>query len=69
MRKKICGVIAVLSFIGLTAILDLFDAGYISFGVSNILILLFGLLLCIGLYGAEVFIFQQRSDDDGKKIN
>ena len=69
MRKMICGAMTVISFIGMTSILDLFDAGYISFGTSNVLILIFGLLFAVGLYGIEAFTFQRGRDENDKTIH
>lgn len=69
MRKMICGAMTVISFIGMTSILDLFDAGYVSFGTSNVLILIFGSMFVIGLYGVEAFIFQKGSGENDKTVH
>lgn len=60
MRKKISVVVAVAGMVGFCAIPGIYDAEYITFGQAIFLTLVFGLIVCIGLYGAEAFIFQKK---------
>jgi hypothetical protein len=63
MRKTISGVVAAIGMVGFCAIPGIYDAEYVTFGQAIFLTLVFGLIVCIGLYGAEAFIFQQGSND------
>lgn len=64
MRKKICGLIVIISLILLCAIPDLYDYGNITFEMSIILTAVAAFGMAAGLYGAEAFIFQKLG---GKK--